>query len=148
MPPTDNDQIIHPTGTCFTDAMELLNEVALHNPDALDHYTLVHAICIAPTVGNDGSVAPGELFAHAWLEKVTATGRVEAWQKGVLEGYEVVYAVDVAELEQLLKPQRTWKYSPRMALECNRRSHMLGPWEPELAALCGRRRCRTADVDA
>lgn len=136
----DNDATtIYPTGTCFTDALEMLETVAREQPLEIDRYTLVHAICIMP--GQNNLAAAGERYAHAWLDKFTPHG-TEAWQRGIWCGHLVEFVVASIELERELRPQRMWRYSPRMALEQNREHHNFGPWEPELLALCGRHVCR------
>jgi hypothetical protein len=134
---SDDDLTIHPTHTCFTDAMEMIDQVIRDAPEELPRHTLVHAIAVLPG---------GELFAHAWVERFTRTGSLEAWQRGIWQGHLVTFAVAATELAVSLKVQRQWRYTPAEALAQNLRSGMFGPWEPELQALCGSHVCAAEDV--
>ena len=110
---------IHPTHSCFDDAIERLQELG-------GAATLVHAICI----GDDGT-----RYAHAWVEH---DGQV--WDSGKLaDGRRVTYAVALLEYDTARRVQQKWRYTILEMLRENRLHHTFGPWVPELRALCGRR---------
>lgn len=112
---------LRPTHYCFDDALEffdLLDVEALRRSHA--EYRVVHAIC----------ELQGQRFAHAWVEH-----RGLIWQAGLLEDDRRVYYA-VATLPFKVVVER--RYTILEALEHNQRTNNLGPWDPKIAALCGR----------
>lgn len=124
---------IHPTNSCFDDALEMLEARIRKEPELARSslLVLVHAICLIP----EDHPEAGHRFAHCWLEE----GGANAWQAGFLDGERVVYLMNARELELELRVEKAWRYTPREVWEHNRRTETYGPWEPELQALCGRK---------
>lgn len=122
---------IHPTHTCFDDAIELLELAARDETPAAQfaRMVLVHAIVLHPTTG--------EPYAHAWVEEDGI-----AWQAGILNGERITYAVAAAELRAKLRVQREIRYCPEEVWRMNRMFETFGPWEPEFLALCRSHVCR------
>lgn len=116
--------IIHPTGTCFDDALDFLAEALRIDPRA--DLVLVHGICTHP----DGPRA-GTRYAHAWVEEGE-----DLWQTGIIDGERRTYCCERAEFYGLLKIVDTTRYTPRQADRENRRSNHYGPWVKRYAALC------------
>lgn len=119
--------LIHPTHTCFDDAMDFLAEVAKERPEDLRaaRYLVVHAICRKP--GTE------DRFSHAW---VLDTKMDLAIQRGILNGEPIWFCSSRADLEADLRPLEARRYTPREACAENEASGHFGPWEPRYAALC------------
>jgi hypothetical protein len=113
---------LQPTHHCFDDAMEYLDARA-RSDASLDMLVLVHGIIIGPS---------GEPFAHAWIEEGPRV--IDA---GLLDGERVYYACAREEFYASRTITLTKSYTWRQAATENRRSGHFGPWDPELAALCG-----------
>jgi len=117
---------IHPTFSCFDDAIEFLEALAIAGMPAhkLGQYRLVHAVCVAPD---------GAKYAHAWVEHRL---RKSAWLAGIVEGKRVVYSLRLPELYEIYQPEQMTRYTPREASRENYRTGTQGPWKPEYQALC------------
>ena len=118
-------EAIHPTHTCFDDALDFLADLSKNFPAALyfERYRLVHAICTMPD---------GQPYAHAWVETYAGTAHFF----GILKGERVRVTVDAAEYRQELKMQHVTEYTPEEAWEENRKSENFGPWIPRYRELC------------
>jgi hypothetical protein len=118
--------LVYPTFSCFDDAMEFLEALALQGcpKHKLNQHRLVHAVCVAP----DG--AP---FAHAWVEH-----RLQklAWLAGIIDGRRTVYGMKLGEFYELYKPKQLTRYTPLEASRENYRTGTMGPWREEYQALC------------
>jgi hypothetical protein len=112
------DTILLPTGTCFTDALDLIVEVLQANPadaDALEaELVLVHGIVLErdrPT-------------AHAWVEH--EGGCVF---KAILDGTAQYFRAARDEYYAELRVQETTRYTVHAARICNRQTRSYGPWQ-------------------
>lgn len=108
---------LYPTGTCFDDALELLQKLALETPRWKwnDEICLVHALC----VGGDG-----ELFAHAWVEQKGAV-----WHSGILNGEKGYAQINRDEYYKEMGAQEITRYTIRQAALENKRTMNFGPWK-------------------
>lgn len=114
-----------PTGHCFDDALEYLEqrvraEPALAHRDTLQ---LVHGIGI----GDDGT-----RYAHAWCEEQGL-----CWDAALLDGQRIWYSVAVEAFYTARRLGATTRYTIREACLQNVQSGHYGPWEPTYQALCG-----------
>ena len=116
---------IHPTHSCFDDALDFLANLLRDNPGLADAGTvhLVHGILLTP--------ATSEPFAHAWVEYSGAV-----WQCGILNGKRICYGMDPTEFAEKLRPQDVTRYTPRQAWKENERSNTFGPWVERYQELC------------
>jgi hypothetical protein len=120
---------ILPTGTCFDDAIEYLNEIALHGQrERLLTLKLVHGICLAPEGAQEGTP-----FAHAWVEEAGV-----CVQAGLFSGepQKVYYGVKRAEFYAKLRVQVATYYTAPEVVVHNRRTGHFGPWEHLYRDLC------------
>ena len=131
------DMTIHPTHTCFDDALDYLQQRIKQNGHRIEglRLVLIHAICIVPE-GPDA----GERFSHAWVEEDLDNHEAAVWQQGFYNGQRIIYASTRASVYETLRVVRTWGYSPEAAWEENNRTATYGPWVPELQALCRRKK--------
>ncbi len=127
---------IHPTGTCFDDALEFVlslapdeHELAAQIEALEDTVRIVHAICL----GHDAS----EHYAHAWVEHLHA-GYMVCWQAGTFDGARIYFAIDRKDFYRGYQVARTVKYTLRQAAVENLASGHMGPWDPELYALANK----------
>ncbi len=129
-----DDQSIYPTHDCFTDALELFNELLLaakrQGIDARPQLRLVHAVCKAPT---------GVLYSHAWIEDERENtcifygilkGQRQAFGANPIQGYREHHGV-----------QELARYTYSEALRNNRKSGHYGPWVERIKALCSADKC-------
>lgn len=122
--------IIQPTKECFTDAMEYLEQVAKGEVrgliPSLEQHRLIHAICRAKDQPELG------FFAHAWVERddrVIFAGIIEDDPLGFYNGERVWLESARDNFYADLSPQHIRAYTPREAVEWNKESGHLGPWE-------------------
>lgn len=114
---------IHPTHTCFDDALDMMGEMMKsESPSRSDALRIVHAICLMP---ND------EKYAHAWLERDGV-----AWFMGILKGERVQVSCDAKEYREELRVQEFTAYTPWQALNLNYSTISFGPWEEKYLKLC------------
>ena len=132
--------VIHPTHSCFDDAIEFLSRRVTENP-ARAHETrlrLVHGIAIALSDVADGLVH-GEPFAHAWVEEdVPGEPEPRIWQSGILNGQQIFFAMTSSEFARQLEIRARTVYTIRQVYHENRRSGTYGPWPAAYRALCRR----------
>ena len=124
---------IRPTHSCFDDAIAIIERLVRADPSLVDddRFLLVHGIAIA-SAENDGSIAPGTPFAHAWIEYGE-----DVWQRGILDdGREVEFALARADFYRMLQIQASTRYTMREVWIENSRTRTTGPWRPEYVALC------------
>ncbi len=128
------ETVIRPTGTCFDDALDLIEAWVRNEPHRVVHGTLrlVHGICLAP----DGPKR-GTPFAHAWVEELVSGGATQIWQSGLLDGQRIAYSMELDEFEAKLRVQKCTRYTLPEAVRENHRTNHYGPWLPEYAELCG-----------
>lgn len=117
--------IIYPTGTCFDDALDLMEHFILEDCSKIETLILVHAICLQPDGPEEGTP-----FAHAWLEE----GDV-MWQAGILGGDKIQYSCSKAEMVAALRVQDLTRYTAHQVRDENQRSGTYGPWLPQYQAL-------------
>jgi hypothetical protein len=131
------EHLIRPTHSCFDDAIAYLEMRVRIDPDLVfgDALVLVHGIARAAAATDAvafEALAPGDPFAHAWVEE----GEL-VWQAGVLEdGAQVAFAVARTEFYAQLRIEAATRYTLRQVWEENCRSGTFGPWRPEYQALC------------
>lgn len=116
-----NAKNMFPTGTCFDDAIDLMQRWIQANPTPEWHQRLrlAHGICIR----FEGPIS--RPFAHAWVE---SDGK-EVWQDGFLDGKRCSYSVDKAEFYREFGVLDFTLYTLReMALENLKYGHY-GPWK-------------------
>lgn len=111
---------IHPTGTCFDDALDLIAEIVKAHPDAAytREFELVHAICHPPEFHK---------FAHAWVE--TDQGKGVAIFFGIIDGRREQIATRAEEYRQRLNVLEETRYTPYQAYQMNDKHENYGPWE-------------------
>lgn len=110
--------IVHPTHTCFDDALDIFDHVPIS-----DNYVVVHGICNAPA-------GP---FAHAWVEE---RGKI-IWQGGILDGRRGYYAMSLGLFYMHFAITKTSRYSIKQAAYLNGASGHYGPWRDEYKQLLG-----------
>lgn len=121
----ESGEPLRPTGTCFDDAIDLIEAIVLadYDPRWRERLRLAHGICQIP--------GTGQRFAHAWVE---IDGK-ECWQDALLKGIRCTISKDKADFYKDLRVQVVTLYTlEEMALE-NLRSNHYGPWKPEYDAL-------------
>jgi hypothetical protein len=138
---------IRPTNTCFDDALEYLEWVAMNRGLAeLHQHELVHGICLMPPGSKDPE---GTRFAHAWVERDVrpppnhaqlGPPTREVLQAGFIEGKRAHFWMPREFFDRVMQPQEETHYTIEQAWEENRRSNTYGPWKPEYEALCKQRR--------
>jgi hypothetical protein len=134
---------LFPTHHCFDDALEFLGaRVARHPALARGRsLRLVHGICLGPrgegvaaSFGVD-VVAPGQPFAHAWVEEATRPAVV--WQSGLDAAGGVVFvAIPRSIFYGTMRVGLRTRYTVREAWHENQRTGTYGPWKAEYRALC------------
>lgn len=117
---------IAPTGTCFDDAAELLNEWAAEYPEK-DWFSIAR---LAHGIWRDSS---GEPYAHAWVE---LNGN-EIWSEGYVNGERVRFSVPKDEFYSEMKPEDVTLYSLVEVVTLNRKHGTSGPWESKYLRLTG-----------
>jgi len=122
----EQNNTVYPTYTCFDDAMEFIDYVAMEYKDEdMSFLTLVHGIIN----GDDG-----ESYAHAWCEE---SGMKVAIFAGFLRGEKTYFYSPVDEFYEKYKVKETIRYTIPEAIAKNREYIHFGPWDPKYVALCG-----------
>lgn len=128
MSKTSRKQELKPTGTCFDDTLDFLEQMS-KLPDArlaLPQLLLVHGICITPTTKD-------RLFAHAWIEwpkySMVLQGCIYKGKRRMFETPKVVFYAQ-------LRPQKFTRYTIFEAAKLNEEHNNYGPWVDEYIALC------------
>lgn len=125
---------IRPTHSCFDDALEYLIDALRRAPTATSagRIFLVHGICVVPETDRGSELAPGQRFAHAWVEDGDP---VLVHQAGLLAGERIVYAIARDDWYATMRIETVTRYSPREAAAAARRdAGRSGPWRPEYLA--------------
>lgn len=117
---------ILPTLTCFNDAIEYIEQVALEDKARALRLVLVHAIVVMPD-GPD----KGKLYSHAWVEDGALI-----WQGGIIDGQRVYFSCLKTEYLRFMQVQDATRYNLYQLYIENRKSGHYGPWKPEYQALC------------
>ena len=125
---------LHPTHTCFDDALELIDQSVKANLiDPFDSsWHVVHALCYAPT---------GEVYAHGWVERDVSdgpngdTGIVIF--KAVFNGKGEYFTTLASEFYEQFEPFDVTRYDLASAATENVRHVHFGPWEDRYKAHCG-----------
>lgn len=114
---------IYPTHHCFDDVLEFFGEALTPEQSLHAHaeYTIVHAVCVTPI---------GQRFAHAWVEQDKLV-----WQGGIVDGQRIFYCVPKGDVGFLI--EREVRYTLPAALALNLTTRTYGPWNAEIARLCG-----------
>lgn len=116
---------LHPTGRCFDDALEFLENEARRGLtlEQAKRLCLVHGVCLS---------ADGHLFAHAWVE----SGDDMVISAGLLRGKRIFYKMDRATYYAKWCVEEAHRYTLEQASSENYRSGHFGPWRPDYLALC------------
>lgn len=125
-----------PTHRCFDDALDFISERVTLDPE-LAHGVrlhLVHGILLAPA--NTVGVAPGQPFAHAWVEEDVGLLDCAVWDAGLVGGVRVYYSVSRKAFFEKMRPQDMTRYTVREAYEQNVRTNHFGPWRLDYVDLC------------
>ena len=119
--------VILPTQTCFDDAAEYLNAVALGGDRAeLLRLRLVHGIIRFPDEQPEG----GKRAAHAWVEDGETV--IDA---GLLDGQRVNVLWPRVEFYRQLRVETATRYTAYELLEHHRLHGHVGPWRADIRAL-------------
>ena len=123
---------IHPTHTCFDDAVEFIEELIKEHPDKLEDIKtsllLVHGICLLPN---------GQRYAHGWVEDNKTDS---CYFKGIVESECVFLQADRPGFYENFKVQETTKYTLWQVHLENMLSGTFGPWDKKYLALTGKDR--------
>lgn len=119
--------VMHPTGTCFDDALELLAFFIEEDKRRIETLVLVHGICLKPP----GYPREGAPFAHAWLEEGDLV-----WSAAILDGVKVQFSCEGEDFRRQLRVQEATRYTPREASAENMRTNHYGPWVEKYRSLC------------
>jgi hypothetical protein len=128
------DNVIHPTHTCFDDALDLLVDLMrqakshTQGKRLVRRYRLVHAICSA-----EAGQPAGKPFAHAWVEDLE---KDQVLFIGLLRGEKHIVAADREEYQHNIGLEHAIRYSYPEAVVWNRITRHYGPWDQQVRALC------------
>jgi hypothetical protein len=115
---------LHPTGTCFNDALDYLELVVKETPrHAWPDYKLAHGILLAPDGGP---------YSHAWVEQRDA----HVWHCGILNGVRGYGRIDRDEYYEEMCVQEVTRYTIEQAWQQNHISGHYGPWVERYRRLC------------
>lgn len=122
----NEETTIYPTHSCFDDAMEFIDWMALEFKEDkdLDELFLVHSI---------NQTNAGRAYAHAWVEDNNSGVAVFA---GIYKGEKAYFYSPVKDFYDRFNVQETTKYTVKEAVENNLRTCNYGPWEDKYIALC------------
>ncbi len=111
---------ILPTGTCFDDAIDLIEHWIFQDPQIDWHkrIRLGHGIC-GPNEDNKNE------YAHAWVE---LDGK-EVWQDGIVEGNLCSFGVDIEQFYRKYKAHDVTLYTLKEFGLKNLEYAHYGPWE-------------------
>jgi len=132
---------IHPTRTCFDDAVAFCEQRAralIARPPSecrreLLRLRIAHGTIAVPDEQPPGfGVQPGQRIAHAWVEE---DGRT-VWQTGFLDGERVTFSMPWPDFARLSRPESVTHYTLFQVLRHHDRSQSTGPWRDDLKALC------------
>jgi hypothetical protein len=116
--------IILPTGECFSDAAEYIENLVKGDPDiCLENYRVVHAICFIDTQPELG------WFAHGWVEHGPAVMFGGIIQDGPHAGEKVWITADKQTFYAGMRVQHIRRYTMRELANWNIKTGNLGPWE-------------------
>lgn len=119
---------IHPTHTCFDDAVEILMLATEHGAVRTGEFVIVHAIVEPP-----GEVA----MAHAWVEH---PARDRALFIGIVgdaaDGRRDVLMARRSEYRAELGVRESTSYTLDQAIREELRTGQCGPWEAKYQRLC------------
>lgn len=117
--------VIHPTHTCFDDALDLISDWIKADRTQFERLFLVHGICLNPQKNN-------EPFSHAWVER-----EEQCFFVGIIEGTREYLAAPKQGYYRKFKVQEVTRYSVQEALAHNLASGHYGPWLEKYSLLCG-----------
>ena len=124
---------IHPTNTCFDDALDYIEMLASSGvtPAVLNEHHVVHGVCLWPQNQPGSESESDRRFAHGWVERGEW-----AIQCGLIEGVRVYYQMPRDQMHEYLRVQRFTRYTLREALHHNEQSGHYGPWDLDYWMLC------------
>lgn len=115
--------IMHPTHTCFDDALDFISDFLKVDRRQALTCELVHGILLR----DDG--AP---YSHAWVEQARST----VWTAGLVNGEKVYAGVDAEDYYEEMQVQEATRYSLLEAWAENERTGTYGPWLEKYKRLC------------
>jgi hypothetical protein len=118
---TVKEIVIHPTHTCFDDALDLVEDL-MKSDSSFDwkNCLIVHGIADC-----------GQLYSHAWLEYGDC-----CIEMGILDGERVIFEQDKKKYYESRKISDVTKYTVHEALKENLKHEHYGPWEQKYLELC------------
>lgn len=126
---SESEIVLYPTGTCFDDAVDYLNDLCSKEPWKIKwlnkQYKIVHGICLL----EDGSP-----YSHCWLERANRCYDFRLYGSSIKEKVMVEYTR--IEYYSRFKPQKMLKYSLKDCCDLERTYGYPGPWDAELRKLC------------
>ena len=122
-------ETLRPTGTCFDDALDLLQSYSIGSPvEHLTHLRLVHGI-LTDEVGCE--------FSHAWVEDLDAD---EAIFCALRDEERIYVSVPRMEYRKGFRVREATSYTVEQAWNENAKSGHYGPWQDRYQSLCRARR--------
>jgi hypothetical protein len=128
-------EYLHPTHSCFDDACEMLELLALRALELEEsfesqNWLLAHGILTA-TVNCASPLEPGDLYAHAWVEQDG-----QAFHAGLLRGEKVWCRCSATDWYTYHHATDVTLYTMRQLVELNTLHANTGPWEERYKSLC------------
>jgi hypothetical protein len=123
----NEETTIYPTHSCFDDAMEFVDWMAVEFADekeGLEGISLVHSI---------NETQDGKRYAHAWVEDSSTDVAIFA---GIFKGVKAYFGSPIKEFYARYNVQETTRYTVTEAIMNNLRTYNFGPWEEKYIALC------------
>lgn len=112
--------VLRPTGTCFDDSLDFLNDKLFQG---LMYFNLIHGVCRLKT---------GEYYSHAWVEDTIEESFLEI---KLCDTEKVIVEYDKYDFVKETGATVWTTYAPWQALYHNWRYSNYGPWEKNYLAL-------------
>lgn len=119
---------IHPTRTCFDDAVEILLAMVLAGQDH-DQIKVVHGMILSNEPNHEG-----ELIAHGWVECGP-----EVFFRGLLDGKVVDISTTRREYYKRIQIVELIRYTPAEVADHAERAGHTGPWAEPFTRYVGRK---------
>lgn len=121
---------ILPTGECFDDAIDIVQQMIRENPEIVhaENLFVVHAVCQSKS---------GVLWAHAWVEDRINDVDCVLWC-GIMNGEKACLCTDLRDHYEFHRPTIVIKYTPMDVWRENAKTRHFGPWDPEIQKHCAK----------